>query len=169
MKTKLLSLILPIVLVFSLTSCSSDSSDDSSPASTSNNKVVTNYNYSADELQLATIINEYRVNNGMNELEIINHISYKSEEHNEYMIEKNVVNHDYFEARSNNIIHVLGAVKVGENIAYNFTTPNSALNAWLNSPGHKANLDGDYTHFGISITVNPETGKKYYTNMFMKK
>lgn len=167
MKTKLLSLILPIVLVFSLTSCSNDSSDNSS--STSDNKIVTNYNYSADELQLATLINDYRVSNGMNALQIINHISFKSEEHNEYMIEKNVVNHDYFEARSSNIIHVLGAVKVGENIAYNFSTPNSALNAWLNSPGHKANLDGDYTHFGISISVNPETGKKYYTNMFMKK
>ncbi len=166
MKTKLLSLILPIVLVFSLTSCSSDSSEDVSSA---DNKVVTNYNYSADELQLADLINEYRVSNGMNELQIINHISYKSEEHNEYMIEKNVVNHDFFEARSTNIINVLGAVKVGENIAYNFSTPNSALHAWLNSAGHKANLDGDYTHFGISITINPETGKKYYTNMFMKK
>jgi uncharacterized protein YkwD len=85
------------------------------------------------------------------------------------MIENNVVNHDYFQARSNNIINVLGAEKVGENIAYNYVTPQSALSAWLNSPGHKANLEGDYTHFGISVTVNPETGRKYYTNIFMKK
>lgn len=167
MKTKLLSLILPIVLVFSLTSCSSDSSDDAT--SGGDKTLVTNYNYSGEESQLADLINDYRVSNGMNALQIINHISYKSEEHNEYMIEHNVVNHDYFEARSNNIIQVLGAVKVGENIAFNFSTPNSALHAWLNSPGHKANLDGDYTHFGISISIDPATGKKYYTNMFMKK
>lgn len=164
MKTRLLTLILPIVLVLSMTSCSKDSSD-----ATSESKVVTNYNYSDDELKLANLINEYRVTNGLIALQIVNHISFKSEEHNEYMIEKNVVNHDYFEARSNNIIQVLGAVKVGENIAYNFSTPSSVLNAWLNSPGHKANLDGDYTHFGIAISVNPTTGKKYYTNMFMKK
>ena len=164
MKTKLLSLILPIVLVLSFTSCSNDSSENAAES-----KVVTSYNYSADETKLAEVINEYRVSQGLNALEIVNHISFKSEEHNEYMISKNVVNHDYFEARSNNIIQVLGAVKVGENIAYNFSTPNSALHAWLNSPGHKANLEGDYTHFGISITVNPTTGKKYYTNMFMKK
>ena len=164
MKTKLLTLILPIVLVLSLTSCSNDSSQN-----VEDSKVVTSYNYTADETKLAEIINEYRVSQGLNALQVVNHISFKSEEHNEYMISKNVVNHDYFEARSNNIIQVLGAVKVGENIAYNFSTPNSALHAWLNSPGHKANLEGDYTHFGISITVNPTTGKKYYTNMFMKK
>jgi uncharacterized protein YkwD len=58
---------------------------------------------------------------------------------------------------------------VAENIAYNYSTSNSALIAWLNSPWHKENLDGDYTHFGISISVNPENGKKYYTNIFMKR
>ena len=47
-------------------------------------------------------------------------MSYKSQEHNVYMIQNNVVNHDNFESRANNIIQVLGAVSVGENIAYNF-------------------------------------------------
>ena len=50
---------------------------------------------------------------GLNALQVVNHISYKSKEHNEYMIDNNVVNHDYFEQRSNNIINVLGAVRVG--------------------------------------------------------
>ncbi len=153
-------------LVFSMISCSTESNEDQQAAPA---QLVTNYDYSTDELQLADLINNYRVTHGMNALEIINHISYKSFGHNKYMIENNVVNHDYFEERSNNIIQVLGAIRVGENIAYNFSTPNSVLYAWLNSPGHKANLDGDYTHFGISITINSTTGKKYYTNMFMKK
>jgi uncharacterized protein YkwD len=146
-------------------SCSSDSSDDLSEDS----KIVTEYNYTDDELALADVINDYRVSQGMNPLQIVNHISFKSEEHNEYMIENNVVSHAFFTQRANNIIEVLGAVKVGENLAYNFSTPNAALQAWKNSPGHKANLDGDYTHFGISISINPETGKKYFTNIFMKK
>ncbi|GAA4078268.1 hypothetical protein GCM10022389_25370 [Flavobacterium cheonanense] len=165
MKAKLLRLFVPMALVFTMISCSPDSKEEGQVEA----KLITDYNYTQDELKLAEVINDYRVNKGLNALEIINHISYKSLEHNQYMIDNNVVNHDYFEERSNNIIQVLGAVKVGENIAYNFSTPNSALYAWLQSPGHKANLDGDYTHFGISITVNPATGKKYYTNMFMKK
>jgi len=131
--------------------------------------LVTNYSSSTDEVELARIINQYRVSNGKNTLEIVNHISYKSQEHNLYMIQNNVVNHDYFESRANNIMQVLGAVRVGENIAYNYSTPNAVLYAWLNSPGHKENLDGDYTHFGISISINPTNGKKYYTNMFMKR
>jgi uncharacterized protein YkwD len=165
MKAKLLRLFVPMALVFTMISCSPDSKEEEQVEA----KLITDYNYTQDEMKLAEVINNYRISKGFNTLEIINHISYKSLEHNQYMIDNNVVNHDFFEERSNNIIQVLGAVKVGENIAYNFSTPNSALHAWLQSPGHKANLDGDYTHFGISITVNPATGKKYYTNMFMKK
>jgi uncharacterized protein YkwD len=156
---------MPMVLVFTLVSCSNDSSEDLAEEAV----LITNYDSNADEIELARIINQYRVSVGKNTLEVVNHISFKSQEHNTYMIQNNVVNHDYFDSRANNIMQVLGAVRVGENIAYNFSTPNAALNAWLNSPGHKANLDGDYTHFGISISVNPTTGKKYYTNMFMKR
>ena len=36
------------------------------------------------------------------------------------MIEKNLINHDYFQTRSDNLIKTLGAVRVGENIAYNY-------------------------------------------------
>ncbi len=165
MKAKLLRLFVPIALVFTMVSCSTDSKENASVDST----LVTNYDYSQDELKLAQLINEYRVSQGLNTLEIVNHISYKSLEHNDYMIDNNVVNHDFFDQRAENIIEVLGATKVGENIAYNYSTPNAALYAWLNSPAHKANLNGDYTHFGISISVNPTNGKKYYTNMFMKK
>lgn len=164
MKAKMFRALLPLAIVFTMMSCSSDTTEDVIA-----DKIIETYSYNDTETQLVELINDYRVSQGLNPLEVINHISYKSEEHNEYMIENNVVNHDYFQARSNNIINVLGAEKVGENIAYNYVTPQSALSAWLNSPGHKANLEGDYTHFGISVTVNPETGRKYYTNIFMKK
>ena len=79
------------------------------------------------------------------------------------------VDHDLFAERSENIMQVLGAKKVNENIAYNYTTANSVLAAWLASPSHKATIEGDFTHFGISIKENPVTGKKYYTNIFMKR
>jgi uncharacterized protein YkwD len=165
MKAKMFRALLPLAIVFTMVSCSSDSSDGSS----TENKVVTTYNYNDTELKLVTLINNHRAGMGLNTLEVINHISYKSEEHNIYMIDNNVVNHDYFQQRVNNLTQVLGAVRVGENIAYNYQSAESAMYAWLNSPGHKANLEGDYTHMGISVTIDQATGKKYYTNMFMKK
>lgn len=164
MKAKILSLVLPILFVFTIVSCSPDSSDDK----VYENQVM-NYNYNVNETELAKLINDYRISIGLNELEIINHISYKSGEHNEYMIANNVVDHAYFQERSDNIVHILGAVKVSENVAYNFNTPQAVLSAWLNSSGHKETIEGDFTHFGISVTVSPETGKKYYTNIFIKK
>jgi len=148
-----------------MVSCSSDSSDGTS----TDKKVVTNYNYNETELKLITLINNYRQTIGLNTLEVINHISFKSEEHNIYMIEHNLVNHDYFQERSDNLILVLGAERVGENIAYNYKTAENAFSAWMDSPGHRANIEGDYTHFGLAVTTDAQTGKKYYTNMFMKK
>lgn len=166
MKTNVLRAIVPVAFLFTLISCSSsDSQEETAPRPT----LVTNYEYNASELELADLINEHRVSLGLNPLQLINHVSYKSEEHNAYMIATRTVNHDYFAQRSENIMEVLGAVKVNENVAYNFVSSNSALNAWLNSPGHKANIEGNFTHFGISIRVDATTGKKYYTNIFIKK
>ena len=157
--------LLPLAIVFTMVSCSSDSSE----ASSTDNKLVTSYNYNESELKLITLVNNYRQSIGLNALEVINHISYKSQEHNIYMIDNKVVNHDYFQQRADNLVSVLGASNVAENIAYNYQTPESAMSAWLNSPNHKVNIEGDFTHFGISVTIDETTGKKYYTNMFIKK
>lgn len=165
MKAKMFRALLPLAIVFAMVSCSSDSSEDS----TADQKVVTAYNYNDTESRLITLINNYRQSIGLNTLEVINHISYKSEEHNLYMIENKVVNHDYFQQRSDNFKQVLGAERVGENVAYNYNTAESAFSAWMNSPTHKANIEGNFTHFGISVTTDPATGRKYYTNMFIKK
>jgi uncharacterized protein YkwD len=166
MKTTLLRAIVPVAFMFTMISCSSNDTEETVAPRP---QLIEDYEYNTDELQLADLINEHRVSLGLNPLQLINHVSYKSEEHNEYMIARKVVNHDLFPQRSENIIEVLGAVKVNENIAYNFVSSNSALNAWLNSPGHKANIEGSFTHFGISIRADETTGKKYYTNIFIKK
>ena len=67
MKTNLLRLFLPMALVFTLVSCSNDSSEDLAPE----NKLITNYNSTTDEIELARIINQYRVSIGKNQLEIV--------------------------------------------------------------------------------------------------
>lgn len=146
-----------------LTSCSSDSESDFG-----SNETEKNYSHSAAELELLDEVNAYRVSVGLNALQIIEHISYKSNEHNEYMIAIHDVNHDGFEERKANLQEVLGAARVGENVAYAYSSAQSTVAAWINSPSHKANLEGNYTHFGASIKMDAD-GKKYYTNMFIKK
>ena len=165
MKAKLLRVLLLVAIVFTMNSCSADSSEDpTTPAST---QKAMDYTYNQSEIETMALINAYRSSIGLNELKEINHISYKSEQHDNYMIINNVVNHDDFVSRSENIIKVLGAKRVGENIAYNYNTPKAVIEAWLKSPAHRENIEGNFTHFGLSIRVNPD-GKKYYTNIFAK-
>jgi uncharacterized protein YkwD len=166
MKLNVFHVLSLIVIVYAIASCSSNNSELQNDNTASFQEV--NYTYISSELETMELLNAYRVSIGLNALEKINYLSYKSEEHNKYMITNNVVNHNDFVTRSQNIINVLGAKKVGENIAYNYNSPQAVLNAWMNSPRHKENIFGDYTHFGISIRENPANGKKYYTNIFAK-
>ncbi len=172
MKAKLLRALLLVAMIHTLNSCSPDalgtpSTVASTTSATASQKAIV-YTYNSDELEVMSLINTYRVSIGLNTLEQVNYISYKSEEHNTYMIANNVVNHNDFVARSEDIMKVLGAKAVSENIAYNYNTPQAAVNAWLNSPTHKENIEGSFTHFGISIRIDAVSGKKYYTNMFAK-
>lgn len=164
---KIMCAMMFVVIFITMNSCSADSAEGSNN-STTTEALITNYSYNDSELETMKLINDYRLSIGLNALEKINHISFKCEEHNKYMIANNVVDHNDFTSRSNNIVSVLGAKKVGENVAYNYKTSEAAVRAWLDSPGHKENIEGDFTHFGLSVTTDPKTGKKYYTNIFAK-
>ena len=126
------------------------------------------YQFSTNEIELLNRINIYRDSIGLNTLQTNQHISYLCQEHNLYMIDNDVINHDYFQYRADNLQKTLGAERVGENIAYNYNTPEAAVKAWLNSASHKQNIEGNFTHFGIAIRENATTGKKYYTNIFVR-
>ncbi|MBF4488193.1 CAP domain-containing protein [Flavobacterium sp. CSZ] len=164
---KMMCAMMFVVISIAMNSCSADGAEGTDN-STTTETLVTNYTYNDSEIETMKLINDYRVSIGLNALEKINHISFKCEEHNNYMIANNVVDHNDFTSRSNNIISVLGAKKVGENVAYNYRTSEAAVRAWLDSPGHKENIVGDFTHFGLSVTTDAKTGKKYYTNIFAK-
>ncbi|MDY0985865.1 CAP domain-containing protein [Flavobacterium sp. CFBP9031] len=165
---KIMRTMLFIAILVAMNACSADSAEAGLETTTPTETLVANYTYNDTEIETMRLINEYRLSIGLNSLERINHISYKCEEHNKYMIQNNVVDHNDFVARSTNMTNVLGAKRVGENVAYNYKTPEAAVRAWLDSPGHKENIVGDYTHFGLSVTTDPATGKKYYTNIFVK-
>ena len=166
MKLKVLRALWLVAVICIMNSCSADSTETETVDAVANKVIL--YSYNTIELETMSLINAHRVSKGLNALEKINHMSYKSEEHDLYMIANNVVNHNDFVARSENIKKTLGASSVSENIAYNYNTPQAVLSAWLASPGHKENIEGNFTHFGIAIKADPATGKKYYTNIFAK-
>jgi uncharacterized protein YkwD len=55
---------------------------------------------------------------------------------------------------------------LGENIAFNYPDDNSVMTAWMNSPGHRANiLDPNFTQMGVGIVYDGQ-GEPYYTQEF---
>jgi uncharacterized protein YkwD len=56
----------------------------------------------------------------------------------------------------------------GENIAYGQKTPQEVMNAWMNSPGHRANiLSAVYNEMGVGV-AKAANGTFYWTQQFIK-
>src|SRR5262245_2225102 len=57
----------------------------------------------------------------------------------------------------------------GENIAYGFTTAQAVVTAWMNSPGHRANiLSATFTEIGVALATNAQ-GVIYWTQEFGRR
>eukprot|EP00775_Hariotina_reticulata_P006348 gene6348-6581_t len=58
---------------------------------------------------------------------------------------------------------------VGENVAYGFNTPASVHGAWMNSPGHRANiLNGEFVHMGLAVATGSDN-YLYWTQVFARR
>jgi uncharacterized protein YkwD len=113
-------------------------------------------------------INKYRSDQSLGKIEFNkNSATALAVEHCIYMIENGKVSHENFSKRNQALIEI-GAVKVGENIAFGYTLSSSIVNAWINSPGHKKVLEGNYNHIGIGV-VTSANNKNYVTALFYLK
>ncbi len=120
------------------------------------------------EIEILELINNYRVGMDLAPLNNLNIIKSVAFTHTDYMVSVNQVNHDNFFQRKSSLVKNASAKEVTENVAYAYSSAESVVNAWLNSPGHKANIEGDFTDFDISAEKNSD-GKWYFTNIFIKR
>ena len=163
---KLLSKLPTLALLAFLTfSCSTDSIDDNVSAITADLVVP---QAKTIEIEILELINDHRLSSGLSPLKNMDVIKSQAYSHTDYMVDNDVVSHDNFYQRKNYLMNTAGAKAVSENVAYGFTSAQSVVNAWLNSEGHKDNIEGNFTNFDISAEQNAE-GKWYYTNIFIKK
>jgi uncharacterized protein YkwD len=60
----------------------------------------------------------------------------------------------------------IGTVGWGENIAFGYSTPSAVMAAWLNSPGHRANIENpSYRAIGVGV-ARSSSGLYYWTQDF---
>lgn len=119
------------------------------------------------EKELIVLMNEYRRSKGLGKLSV-NYVAQKyASQHNTYMISINKISHDNFQERASQLSAETNAVLVAENLAKDYDNANDAFEAWLNSPGHKDNIEADFTHTGISAKKDA-LGNYYYTQIFFR-
>ncbi|MBC2846847.1 CAP domain-containing protein [Winogradskyella flava] len=161
---KLLPL-LAIVALLGFTSCSPDSAAEDEISAI---EVLAAPQAKQIEIEIMELINAHRINEGLTALNDHNTVKAVAYTHTDYMIEADNVSHDNFFQRKQSLQVNANANIVSENVAYGFSSAESVVNAWLNSPSHRENIEGDYTDFDISAEQNSE-GRWYFTNIFIKR
>ncbi|UMB60081.1 CAP domain-containing protein [Lutibacter sp. A80] len=161
------------ILILSLSLlCSCSSADEDVNLFETNSKVeetATTVAYSEMETEILDLINEYREENNLSTLKVLNIISTEADTHTTFMITNGEVSHANFNVRAENLITNAGAKFVSENVAYGYSTAKAVVNGWLNSTEHRKNIENpDTTHFGIS-TKSDDNGRNYFTHIFIKK
>ncbi len=167
MKTFKLTLIyLTLLMIFS--SCSKDEGVDTDPnTSTANPQSAVQLSLAQESdwpfaLEILQLINEHRRTLELNDLAADrSHATALAVEHAHYMIAQGKISHNNFAYRSN-ILKNLGAVSVGENVAYGYSAAETLVQAWLNSPSHRQVIEGPYTDAGFGI-IEDERGVYYFT------
>ena len=126
---------------------------------------------SNDEREVFNLINTQRTNNGLPALKISNEVQKVARIKAQDMVDKKYFSHN--SPTYGSPFDMLKSFKVsyssaGENIAGN-SSNSGAVNAWMNSPGHKANiLNSSFNYTGIGVVSSPKYGK-IFVQMFINK
>lgn len=148
---------------------SNNSNNSSSNNSNSNSN--TNTTMTADEKEVFDLINKQRTQNGLSALKLDTETLRVARIKAQDMVDNNYFSHN--SPKYGSPFQMLNSFKIsyktaGENIAGN-SSNSSAVTAWMNSSGHKANiLNSSFNDTGIGVVKSSKYGK-VYVQMFLGK
>lgn len=120
------------------------------------------------ESDILKYVNEDRIAHGLSPLEMNQLESSLAAKHSHDMsVGKVKFGHDGFNARAKTIQKELGSIEVGENVAEGSMTAREVVDGWLQSPGHKRNIEGNFTLTGIGYATDKK-GDIYFTQIFSR-
>jgi uncharacterized protein YkwD len=122
------------------------------------------------ERDILKYVNEHRRSIGLPSLQPIEAATKQAEKHSRDMATgRSAFGHDGFEQRVEAIKKSFGWISASaENVAYGNLTAREVVKGWLNSPGHKKNIEGNYLQTGVGI-YQDRKGVTYFTQIFIKK
>jgi len=157
-------LLIPLVLCAFLMSCSSQDEFETEGSHDKNLNVT----YNSIDYEVVELINAHRISLGLNTLNILDDVSAAAISHTQYMVGQGKASHDNFYSRSQHLKAKINAKIVSENVAYGFTNAEALVNAWLNSDDHRENIENaELTELGVACKKN-NSGKYFFTNIFVK-
>jgi uncharacterized protein YkwD len=121
--------------------------------------------------EFMNLINDHRESMGLKALVHVDGLQAIVEEHSSEMATGAVAfGHDGFSSRCTLGRQVIGGGNwCGENVAEGQKTVTGAFNAWMNSPGHRANIENSRaSHTGFGFAKN-SSGTMYWTQIFLEK
>lgn len=161
-----LSLFTILFLALLLLGCSKD--DDTIHTTLDIDLSILNDNDWEKAEEILTLINDYRKSIDLPIIKMDRqYASAIALDHTQYMIDVGTISHDFFMNRSN-ALKEIGIKRVGENVAFGYTSTEALVNAWIESPGHRQVIEGNFTHSGFGVLKN-EKGVYYYTQLFCRK
>ena len=126
------------------------------------------------ENEVLKLTNIERKKRGLSPLKMNKMLSYSARYHAKDMAEENYFEHDSFDRKKNGkLVKSCGTFDrieafisfsyLAENISAGQHTPESVLNAWMNSPGHKKNiLNKNFTEIGIAYYYSDDSEYNHY-------
>lgn len=115
-------------------------------------------------------VNEYRHSKGLSSLQPLDIASKQAYLHSKEMANRETgFGHEGFDQRMQNIKQNFGWITASaENVAYGQLSAKEVVEGWLNSPGHKKNMEGNYTFTGIGV-YKDRKGVIFFTQIFIRK
>jgi len=122
-----------------------------------------------DAAAAATMISQYRQNNGLGMVEVDPELMRLAESQSQAMADKNKLDHDVrapLAKRLNNAGY--DATVAVENVSAGYHTLAEAFSGWRDSPPHRANmLKTGVTKIGIAASYAPNTKYKVFWTMIL--
>jgi len=135
-----------------------------SAAGTANSASVDSLSF---EQQVVTLVNQQRAANGLAPLTLSTELSNVARTKSQDMHDNNYFSHTsptYGSPFDMLTSFGISYSSAGENIAMGYATPEAVMNAWMNSPGHRANiLNASYTKIGVGYVASGN----YWTQEFI--
>lgn len=150
--------------IYPISSGSSNSGTGGSSSSGNTSSSTETSNMNSDEKEVFDLINKQRTNNGLAALKNDSEVQRVARIKAQDMVDNNYFSHT--SPTYGSPFDMLKSFKIsyktaGENIAGN-SSNSSAVTAWMNSSGHKANiLNSNFNYTGIGVVSSPKYGKMY--------